>query len=71
MNKKQQQRLLIVGIAAFAAGLATAELLKQKGIRTKLSKIAEEGYETAHDILFPDKLIPEKKLHFGPVLPDL
>jgi hypothetical protein len=34
-----------------------------------LSRIAEEGYETACDILFPKQETKQEKLHYGPVLP--
>ncbi|MEO6069210.1 MAG: hypothetical protein ABIN57_05775 [Chitinophagaceae bacterium] len=32
--------------------------------------VAEEGYETANDILFPHNTRQDSKLHYGPVLPD-
>ena len=37
--------------------------------RRMLNLIADEGYETAQDVLFPDKNIQDKNLHFGPVIP--
>ncbi|MCC6693097.1 MAG: hypothetical protein IT253_06865, partial [Chitinophagaceae bacterium] len=48
-----------------------AELLRNANTRKKLSQIAEEGYETALDILFPEKDVEGKNLHFGPVLPEV
>ena len=38
--------------------------------RRMLNLIADEGYETAQDVLFPDKNIQDKNLHFGPVIPE-
>jgi hypothetical protein len=35
-----------------------------------LNRVADAGYETAHDILFPNEDKKEKKQHYGPVLPD-
>jgi len=35
-----------------------------------LNAIAEEGYETAHEVLFPHKKQLGAKLHYGPVLPN-
>ncbi|CAN5711477.1 hypothetical protein BH11BAC3_BH11BAC3_23400 [soil metagenome] len=34
-----------------------------------LSQVADEGYETAHDILFPDQEIKSMNVHYGPVIP--
>jgi hypothetical protein len=36
-----------------------------------LTKISDEGYETAQDILFPNKYHPGGQLQYGPVLPAL
>ena len=36
----------------------------------QLNKVADEGYETAHDILYPSqRLQADKRLRYGPVLP--
>ena len=64
ISKKSLWGLTVIsalGIAVF--------LTRKKRNRKKLARIAEEGYEIAHDILFPNKLVSEKKLHYGPVLP--
>ncbi|MDP4262920.1 MAG: hypothetical protein Q8941_10340 [Bacteroidota bacterium] len=37
--------------------------------RRKLKQVADNGYETAQDVLFPGKEIRSRKLHYGPVLP--
>lgn len=68
--KKKHQAMIAVGIAAFAAGWLAYELLKDHDTRKKISQLADEGYETALDILFPEKDIKNNKLHFGPVLPE-
>jgi hypothetical protein len=34
-----------------------------------LLKVAEEGYETAQDVLFPKRKLHSRKQHYGPVLP--
>jgi hypothetical protein len=39
----------------------TAELMKEQ--------VAEQGYETAHDILFPKKNKRERKVKYGPEFP--
>ena len=63
---------LALGILAGAA-LVTASMILAKNRRRKvsrmLSEVADEGYETAHDILYPGKSKKEKNLRYGPVLP--
>jgi hypothetical protein len=57
------------GLAVFSALGIVVYITRKKRNRNKLTLIAEEGYEIAHDILFPNKLVSEKKLHYGPVFP--
>jgi hypothetical protein len=67
---KKLDTKIIAGLAAVTAiGILLLLTSKQKK-KKRLKKIAEEGYETASDILFPNKSNPSKKLHFGPVLPE-
>ena len=58
---------LLVAAAAIFAVYISGERTKTKRM---LSQIADEGYETAQDVLFPGKTIQDKKLHFGPVIPE-
>jgi hypothetical protein len=37
--------------------------------RRKLKHVADNGYETAQDVLYPGKHVRSKKLHYGPVIP--
>jgi hypothetical protein len=75
---KKNTRLLL-GITAITA-VAVAGIImyrKRKNYRydddNMLSQVAEEGYETAHDVLFPNKSKKgrgrNKDLRYGPVLP--
>lgn len=41
----------------------------EKDCDQRLDRVADEGYETADDILFPGKFRPDSRLHYGPVLP--
>jgi hypothetical protein len=63
---------LALGILAGAA-LVTASMILAKNRKKRmcmmLSEVADEGYETAHDILYPGKSKKEKHLRYGPVLP--
>ncbi len=65
VNKKTTLSLLAIA----TIGIVYYVVSKKKN-RKKLTRIAEEGYEIAHDILFPNKIVSEKKLHYGPVLPE-
>jgi hypothetical protein len=66
---KTSTKMLWGVLAVSAVGLVFYALSKKKH-RGKLNRIADEGYEIAHDILFPDRDVKEKKLHYGPVLPE-
>ncbi len=60
---------IIIGLAAVAlAGLVIYASNRNK-TRQMLSQIADEGYETAHDILFPEVEKRGNKLQYGPVIP--
>jgi hypothetical protein len=61
---------LLLGIASLSA-LGFAFIFSgQKTKKVCLDQIAAEGYETAHDILYPKQFSREKKLRYGPVLPE-
>ncbi len=60
---------LTFGIAAIAATAITVYFIRLAESRRMLTRISEEGYETANDILFPDKKIKARHLHYGPVVP--
>ena len=63
----------MIGVAALAAvGLAIYVMSREKRkekTNSRLAHIADEGYETAHDVLYPNKFKPSK-LQYGPVLPE-
>lgn len=62
----------VIGVAALAAAGVAIYLMTRKKTKEKtnsrLAHIADEGYETAHDVLYPNKYKPSK-LQYGPVLP--
>ena len=66
--KKTNKILIGVGIAAVTAGLVIYAVRRYRSSQRR-TRIANEGYETAHDILYPQKQ-RRKKVHYGPVLPD-
>jgi hypothetical protein len=63
-NSKILVALAMVGVAAIVVTIA-------RRIDTKriLTKISDEGYETAHDVLYPGKDSTGSHLHYGPILP--
>ena len=52
--KKTSKILVGVGLAAIAAGLIIYTVRRQRS-NQRHARVADEGYETAHDILFPAK----------------
>lgn len=60
----------IVGLAALGVVVAAFVLANKKGRKNRLTQIADEGYETAHDMLYPNSFKGSKELRYGPVLPN-
>ena len=61
-----------ITIALATVGAAAIVIYASRRIDTKrrLIRVADEGYETAHDILYPNKASRHNELRFGPVLPE-
>ncbi len=57
-----------------AAAIAFTSLLvyaaRRSNTKRRISEVADEGYETAADLLHPKTNKRFKKLHYGPVLPE-
>ncbi len=66
--KKTNKLLIGVGLVALAGIIIYTSRRYQ--INKRYSKIADEGYETAHDILYPPAKHSSKRVHYGPVLPE-
>lgn len=60
---------ILLGIAAVATTGTLIYLTRYYNTHRRLMHISNEGYETAHDILYPKKYNRAKKLHYGPVIP--
>ena len=61
----------ILGVAAAAAiGVIIYSLRSRRQTAMRHARIADEGYETAHDVLFPNQKSRGRKLRYGPVLPE-
>jgi hypothetical protein len=61
---------ILLATTAVTVGIALYLLSKKNKCNPiDTSKIADEGYETAHDILYSHKRNKPKDVHYGPVLP--
>lgn len=60
--------LLSIAVTTVAAGLVAYAARRHRSNK-ELRRVSDEGYETAHDVLFPDRGRKGQKLHYGPVLP--
>ncbi len=70
MKKTKTKDLLLAAAAgAVVAGILVYIVRKVQNYQM-LKEVADEGYETAHEVLFPHKKQMGQKLHYGPVLPD-
>lgn len=60
-----------ITLALAAVGTAALVIYVARCVNAKrmLVKVADEGYETAHDILYPGKGNRGKELRFGPIIP--
>lgn len=55
-------------LTAIGTAALTYCFIRKSAEKNRLAEIADEGYETATDILFPGKNVGSK-LHYGPVIP--
>ena len=58
---------ILIGLAV-VSGIGIY-IIRRLNTRRKLKEVADNGYETAGDILFPGQALRSKKLHYGPVIP--
>jgi len=60
---------LIYGVAAIAFTSLLVYATRRANTKRRIAEVADEGYETAADLLHPKTNQRFKKLHYGPVLP--
>ena len=63
-------KTIIYGAAAVALTGLIIFAVRLQNTRRRVAEVADEGYETAADILHPKTNRRFRKLHYGPVLPD-
>lgn len=56
-------RILLATTAALAVGVLALVLTKKQKTRIRRAEVADEGYELAHDVLYPLK--NQRKKHDG------
>jgi hypothetical protein len=61
---------IVIGISAVAVVGLMIYSYRRKKTCNMLIEVSNEGYETAPDVLFPNKGKRGSKLHYGPVLPE-
>lgn len=67
--KLSKLALGFIATSAIVAGFIMLSKKRKHKLGKILSEVADEGYETAHDILYPRKKSNPKHLKYGPVLP--
>lgn len=65
----KKSNILLVGLGATIAIGMVVYLARRNKSNRRHARVAEEGYETADDILFPGKRPRSRRLHYGPVFP--
>jgi hypothetical protein len=63
---KKMTKVFILAAVATPLIIYTIRRIQNRKMR---SKIADEGFETASDVLYPDKRRGFRKFRVGPVLP--
>ncbi len=60
---------ILAGITAVAIVGMVIYRKRSRNTGNMLKQVSDEGYETAHDVLFPTKSKRGRDLRYGPVLP--
>ncbi len=70
MKISKRTLLSLLAITAVGVVIYLSRTEKEEDCEGKLAHIADEGYETANDILYPNHARKAKNLRYGPVLPE-
>lgn len=60
---------ILIGLTAVAVVGMVIYRKRNRNTGVMLDRVADEGYETAHDVMYPSHSKRGKNLRFGPVLP--
>jgi hypothetical protein len=69
MRMKTSDKIVMGLVSVAVLGFVIYSIRRQK-TKEMLRKVSNEGYETAHDVLFPNKTDRLSNLRYGPVLPE-
>jgi hypothetical protein len=67
--KKTLSIVVALGVVTGIGILVAREVTRRRHLRKIADHVADNGYETAHDVLYPGQKGANKKLRYGPVLP--
>lgn len=67
---KLKNQVCIAAVAGIVSALVVYSLRSYRKSK-RLSQVAAEGYETAHEVLFPHVKDLGNKLQYGPVIPEV
>ncbi len=67
--KMNKYRKITFAAAAIACVGLLVYVTRKNNTKKRIMQVADEGYETAPDVLYPKENDRFKKLHVGPVLP--
>lgn len=70
LDMKLKNQICIAAVAGVVAGLVVYSLERYRKSQMR-KQVAAEGYETAHEVLFPHVKDMGTKLQYGPVIPEL
>ena len=61
---------IVLGVAAATLIGVIIYAVRRRNTHEILSRVADEGYETAQDVIYPNKGKRNRKLQYGPILPE-
>ena len=69
-NRYMKKAFKVISGVVVLAGIGIL-IIRRINTRRNLDQVADNGYETAHDVLFPKRNIRSRKLRYGPIHPDM
>jgi hypothetical protein len=69
LNESMKMKTAYTILAAAAVGFAAFYILRRLESKKMRQRVASEGFETATDILYPNRRRSFSKYRIGPVLP--
>lgn len=67
MNRPLKVFMILGAVVAVAGIVHLCREQRKSTDEDRLDKVADEGYETAYDVLYPNRKFNRRKQHYGPV----